>query len=208
MGMTDDNFFHLTCHVDGTLIAKIEKEEFVDLEKLLPKDKKKRSEKNRLEWVHQEGCTFLAPVADRMNKINRFRRWEQAFRVYATVYCGANPNRSREVWQYISVINTAASSFLWENVYKYDTTFRHLMAFNPNRSWAVTYNQMWNICMHDPLPSRSGNFQTRSVGSGFTYNQTKSSGVGNGNNSNNHKQKGNYCWNFNKGLVCKYRKKC
>ena len=26
------------------------------------------------------------------------------------------------------------------------------MAFNPNHSWAVTYNQMWNLSMRDPIP--------------------------------------------------------
>ena len=41
-GMIDDNdddFFHVTCHVDANIIQKIEKGEFVDLDKLLPKDK-------------------------------------------------------------------------------------------------------------------------------------------------------------------------
>ena len=144
-GISDDNFFHLSCHVDSTLMKKIEKGEFVELEKLLPKDKKRESEENHLEWVHHEGSTFLAPVSDRMNKMSSFRKWEQAFRIYATVYCGANPHRSREVWQYVSVINTASSSFMWDNIYEYDTSFRHLMAFNASRSWAVAYNQMWNI---------------------------------------------------------------
>ena len=133
-GFSDDDFFHLTCHLDSALISKIERGEFVELEKLLPKDKKRKSEEKRLEWVHHEGSTFLAPVTDRMNKISSFRCWEQAFRVYATVYCGAQPNRAKEISQYVAVINTAASSFLWENVYEYDNVFRHLMAFNPSRS--------------------------------------------------------------------------
>ena len=38
-GVSDDDFFHLTCHIDPNLIHKIEKGEFVELEKLLPKDK-------------------------------------------------------------------------------------------------------------------------------------------------------------------------
>ena len=146
--------------VDPALISKIEKGEFVDLEKLVPKDKRRRSDDNRLEWIHQDGGTFLAPVSDRANKITNFRRWEQAFRIYATIYCGANPNRSREIRQYVSVISTAASTFVWDNVYEYDVIFRHLMAFNPCRSWAVTYNQMWNICMRESLPNRN-NFQQR-----------------------------------------------
>ena len=101
---------------------------------------------------------FLAP-ATKQNKITGVRKWEQAFRVYATIYCAANQRRSKEIWQYISVINTAAASYYWDNVYNYDITFRHLMAFNPNRSWAVTYNQMWNLSMKDPLPRGNNNKQ-------------------------------------------------
>ena len=41
-GISDNNFFHLTCHVDSTLISKIEKGEFVELEKLLLKDNKRK----------------------------------------------------------------------------------------------------------------------------------------------------------------------
>ena len=80
----------------------------------------------------KDGGTFLV-LANKDNKIGSFRRWEQAFRAYATIYCGANPQRSKEIWQYITVINTAAASYLWDNVYNYDITFRHLMAFNPQR---------------------------------------------------------------------------
>ena len=38
-GISDDDFFHLTCHIEPSLIHKIEKGEFVELEKLLPKDR-------------------------------------------------------------------------------------------------------------------------------------------------------------------------
>ena len=206
-GLSDDDFFHLTCHIDASLMEKIEKEEFVELDKLLPKDKRKRTEDNRLEWIQSEGGTFLAPVNDRMNRINGFQKWEQAFRVYATIYCSANPDRSREIWQYVSVINTAASSFIWENVYEYDITFRHFMAFNPSHSWAVTYNQMWNICMRDPLPAKFNNQGQRFGGggrssSGFSNNKQWSK------QQPQKRKKPDYCWNFNKGLVCKYGKKC
>ena len=139
-GRTDDDFFHLMCHIDSALKTKIERGEYVDLEKLLPKDGLHND--NRLEWVHQEGSTFLAPVSQRETKISNVRKWDQAFRVYATFYCGANPARAQEVWQYVDVIHTAAWSFSWENVYNYDVTFHYLMEFNPNRSWAVTHNHM------------------------------------------------------------------
>ena len=62
-GVSDDDFFHLTCHIEPSLIPKIEKGEFVELEKLLPKDKIGRSaEENHLEWVQHDGGTFLVPA--------------------------------------------------------------------------------------------------------------------------------------------------
>ena len=91
-GISDDDFFHLTCFIEPSLIHKIEKGEFVELEKLLPKDKLGgRSEDNRLEWVQRDGGTFLVP-AQKDNKIGSFRRWEQALWAYAMIYCGANPH--------------------------------------------------------------------------------------------------------------------
>ena len=43
------------------------------------------------------------------------------------------------------VINVAASAYQWTNVAYYDITFHQLMAFKPNRSWAKTYHQGWNL---------------------------------------------------------------
>ena len=126
-GVSDDDFFHLTCHIEPSLIHKIEKGEFVELEKLLPKSGNfKNSDDNRLELVQRDGGTYLVP-ANRDNKIMGIRHWEQAFRAYATIYCGANPHRLKEIWQYITVINMAAASYSWENVYNYDIMFRHLI---------------------------------------------------------------------------------
>ena len=83
-GVSDDDFFHLTCHIEPSLIHKIVKGEFIELEKLLPKDKVGKGKEGRMEWVHRDGGTFLVP-AQRDSKIGSFRRWEQAFRVYATI---------------------------------------------------------------------------------------------------------------------------
>ena len=158
MDKSDDEFFHLTCHIETSLKQKIERGEYVDLEKLLPKEGGQTD--NRLEWVHREGSTFLAPVSQRENKINNVKKWDQAFRIYATFYCGAKPSRAREVWQYVDVIHTSANSYSWKNVYNYDVTFRHLMEFNPNRSWGKTYNHMWNLSLRDPI-SHSGYVQSQ-----------------------------------------------
>ena len=215
-GISDDNFFHLTCHVDPMLISKIEKGEFVDLEKLLPKDKVGKcysDDSSQLEWIHRDELTFLVPASERENKITSIQRWDQAFRVYATIYCGANPSRAKEIWQYVSVINTAAATYIWENVANYDFTFCHLMAFNPSRSWAKMYNQMWNLSMKDPIPKNYHNQRgTVSAGSSFVHKSsgsTFSSAVGNGNQQLQPKKKRSaYCWYFNRGEQCKYGKKC
>ena len=51
-GISDDDFFHLTFHIDPNLIHKIEKGEFVELEKLLPKERLGgKNDDGRLEWV-------------------------------------------------------------------------------------------------------------------------------------------------------------
>ena len=57
--LTDDDFFHITCHIDSSLRTKIENGEFVDLDKLLPKDNgfqgrvAQSNNETKLEWVQQ-----------------------------------------------------------------------------------------------------------------------------------------------------------
>ena len=111
-GKSDKDFFQLMCHVEPSLHLKIENGEFVDLEKLLPKDKRSiyKPEDDRLEWVFRDGGMYLAPAGSRENRINGIRKWDQAFRVYAIIYCGAHPERSKEIWQYVDIIHTAAAS--------------------------------------------------------------------------------------------------
>ena len=135
MDDNDDDFFHITCHIDTSLREKIQNGEFIDLEKLLPKEHgSSLSDDQRLELVTREGMTYFAPAQDKTVKINSLRKWEQAFRVYAAIYTDKHPDRASEIWQYVYCINLAAGSYQWENVSFYDVTFRHLMAVKPLRS--------------------------------------------------------------------------
>ena len=106
--------------------------------------------------VNWDRNTFFIP-SESGHKITNVRRWEQAFRVYAAVYSNDNPSRSAEIWQYVYVVNTAAASYIWENVSYYDYTFRQLMHKYSNRSLAKVYNQLWNLAMKDPIQHSNQN---------------------------------------------------
>ena len=87
----DDDFFHSNSHVDTTLFAKIEKGEFVELHKLLPKEKILHDD-GKLQLINKEGGAFFQSQTDKETPlINNVKCWESAFEVYATIYVQANP---------------------------------------------------------------------------------------------------------------------
>ena len=192
----DDDFFHLTSHLDDNLKGRIELGEFIDLDRLLPKSRTQimsDADQSMQQFVNRDGSVYWAPPV-KESRITNIRQWEQAFRIFAAVYCNANPSRSTEIWQYVFVINTAATSFAWENVYYYDITFRQLMARKPKRSWAKTYTQLWNLAMCDPL-NKSG---TSGGGNSNTY---VSSDKGGGSKHTSWRDR--CCWRFNRGNKCR-----
>ena len=209
---TDDDFFHITCHIEPALRAKIAKGEFVDLERLLPKSKLQimsgTGAEGEIEVVRRNGSTYIFPeTGNKDAKINNVRRWEQAFRVYSAIYSEANPTRAAEIWQYVHVINTAATSYAWENVAFYDVTFRQLMDKKPHRSWAKIYTQMWNLSLTDKVRS---NFN----GGGYQGSAGFQSSFQSGNTGN--QKYGDWrdkcCWRFNKGKCrrfgCRFEHRC
>ena len=188
----DDNFFHLTCHIEPNLRSKIERGEFVDLEKLLPRDRlppHRLEGDNKMEMVNCDGAIYFIPTSDRDAKINNLHKWDQTFRVYAAIYCKSNPARSAEIWQYVYVIHTAAATFQWDNVAWYDYTFRQLMAAKPHRSWSKIYTQFWNLAMGIPANIQQIQNQRFSMGK-----------------QNSNKKYGdwhdNCCWVFNRMEKC------
>ena len=80
------------------------KGEFVDLDKLLPRDRIAAlhgySDDSRMEWVQRDGSMYLVP-AKKDTWINNFRRWEQAFRLYASIYC--EPGRYGNISQWFKL---------------------------------------------------------------------------------------------------------
>ena len=64
----DNEFFHVTCHVDSNLKTKIENGDFMDLERLLPKSRRgaPRSsfEEGACQLFVKGGNTYFAPAQD------------------------------------------------------------------------------------------------------------------------------------------------
>ena len=204
----DDDFMHVTCHIDCNLKSKIGRGEFIELDRLLPKSRNQimnPSNGSKFELIRKDGATFRLPEGGNGKdvKITGVRKWEQAFCVYAAVYSEVNPHRSAEIWQYVHIINTAAASYSWENVAFYDYTFRQLMERKPHRSWAKIYTQMWNLAMTDHI-SKSNNQNFNS------YNNN------NGKQNHNPQKNGDWrdkcCWRFNKGKCtkwnCRFEHRC
>ena len=82
--------------------------------------------------------TYWIPTADReLSSVNSYITWEQAFRVYMNIFARANPSRITELLQCNHVIETAATSYHWDNIYKYDCEFRIHMSEHPERNWRV-----------------------------------------------------------------------
>ena len=190
---SDGEFMHITCHIDDSLRARIQRGEFVELEKLLKKPKFfKGSDSEKVEMINKEGKSFcsLSLNTEETVKITHVRKWEQAFRVYATIYSQANPAKASEIFQYINVITEAARKFVWDCVAYYDFTFRHMMHDKPNRSWAKPFPELWSISMTEPL-FRPGN------------------GAVNQSSQNRPKRdwRDGCCWKFNK-TSCPYGRRC
>ena len=194
---TDDEFLHLTCHVEQNLVDKVEAKNFVELDPFVPKldGLAGYREVNKLDIIHKGGETYWAPHVDKKQKITNIHMWDQAFRVYMAIYTRRYPMEAAEMAQYVHTIHHAANKYTWENVAYYDFIFRKNMAKNPTRSWGKTFGHMWNIALTDPIkPNTSNHFQRNQTnGGGGSFKKP--------------------CWKFNKGscsygINCRFQHRC
>ena len=127
----------------------------MDLAKLLVKNKFVMED--RIELTTKNRMSYFMSVGEQEipQAITSFKKWEEAFRVYAGIYTAGNPHRAGELYQCAETISTAASAYVWDNVYRYDQLFRRLMECYPNRNWGIMYHHGWLMSLRDPLPSRS-----------------------------------------------------
>ena len=198
----DDDFFHSSCHIDDALKDKIERGQFVELDKLLPREKLSSGlissdfeDAPPIQLIKKGGNTYLGSAV-RETKITSLKKWDQAFRVYSTIYCQANPSRSAEILQYVDIVHNIASSYPWDSVMYYDVIFRQLMASKPWRSWAKTYTQGWNLALKSRINESNfsaGGYVQKTNGGGFS-------------SKDNWKEK--CCWRYNKNKCSKSSSDC
>ena len=191
----DEKYCSVASHVDPLIKERIIRGQYVDFSKLIPKDRIQMEESaQKMQLVMKGGNTFFIPASDNVTVISNIQRWDQAFRVFSEIYCRQNVNRSTELIQYSHVIHSAASTYVWDNVYAYDKDFRLHIAENPGRSWAILLHQARAMRLRERI--RPGDFNRQH------YNDR--------NKNNNSKD---YCKHYNKGRCtfgsrCKYEHRC
>ena len=190
--MVNEDYYVLAAHLDQSVRDKIEKGEYIDLAKLIPKDRMVTDEEQKLQMIVKNGQSFWVPIHEG-TAITNYQKWEQAFRIYTDVFVCANPSRSSELIQYAHIINTIASQFVWENVYAYDKDFRLHMSRHPARSWSLILHQAWALRLHDKL-------RTQNQHNDYHDNYKWHGGKG--------KTRDNYCLRYNKTGKCTYGKGC
>ena len=199
--IADEDYQVVASHVEDSIRQKIINNEYVDFSRLVPRDRLAQVEDHRMVMMHKEGETFFMPAAEKevSGIISNYYKWEQAFRVFSNIYLNKYPHKAAELIQYNDVIHTTASSYAWENVYRYDREFRLHISRHPDRSWGVVLQQAWNLYIKD-----------RAVTDGRNHNHSTQSehrhGGGNGQSGSSTRKR--ICYPFNFGNYCQYGSRC
>lgn len=184
-----------TAHVDQTTREKVRTDQYVELYKFLPRDLDLVDEDDNLVLTSKQGRTYHVPPVDREdNSISTFKKWQVAFKVFMSVYIEEHPDRLKkplELIQYTQLIEGMTTTWIWDNVYKYDKKHRRMMQTFPGRKWHVPYDlgkQELRIT-HASNPSNNNPRFRKSGGNGKD------------------KSKKEPCRNYNKGK-CSYGAAC
>ena len=113
----DAKFYTSTSHIDDKTEGKICYGKFVEMDDIVPKKCNSSQQIEGEQFIeYREGHTYWAQKKDSAHKVDGIKKWNLAFRVYATIYSQANPHRASEMIQYVDTINSAAGTWSWENV--------------------------------------------------------------------------------------------
>lgn len=161
----------LGSHVDKAMQIKIVKNEYIELKDLLPPRRKGRRFKDSKPAMHliNEGGHSKWVKEDDDSFISSYKKWEEAFEIYASIYIKGYPHRANELYDYKHCIRDAANTYIWENVFDYDVEFRlHMASCKGNRSWSAKLDYEYSRFMKNLIQFRhdSGHGQTPANGGG------------------------------------------
>ena len=194
--LIDEDFELIESQVSEKMIEKIVNNEYVNFAKLLPKDKLVIEEEDRYQmFCNKKGETFWAPPEKSSGSINSIEKWDEAFRVFSKIYSKFKPERACELVEYSQLIHTAASTFVWANVYNYDRHFRLFLSKHSERKWGIILQQAWMIYLCEKIPHSNQNPTNRPS------------------SSDGSRRTGKICYKFNKGRCnfgynCKFDHRC
>ena len=171
--LVDESYSQVGKHIDSQIRRRIVEGEFIDFARLLPRDRVLAQQESRLEIFLNNGQPGFCTINE-TDVINNFFKWEQAFRVFSTIYADVHPEKAKQLIQYNHIIYSASLTFTWSNVYAYDIDFRLHMAENPGRNWGIILQQTWMIHMKEKIGSNP-----------------RVNGNNNGGNSQNQSKRGN-----------------
>lgn len=130
--------------------------EYIELHDLLPQWKigRARSAKPTVRLINDNGTQKWVQDQDD-EVINSYRKWEEAFEVFASIYVTGNPGRADELHDYKYSIRDAANTYISDNVYNYDIDFRlHMERYKNNRRWSAKLEYEWSRCMKNHIQFR------------------------------------------------------
>ena len=86
--MVDETYKLVGAHVDEVTKQKIQNFGYVDLARLLPRDRIIEEEDKRLTLVNKNGQAWLVPASEMESgsgNINSYSKWHLAFRIYSEI---------------------------------------------------------------------------------------------------------------------------
>lgn len=205
--LIDQNERKVGAHVDPKMQDRVGRGEFVNLQRLLPKRKLNLDPDDKSLHMENVGGVCSLTEANESLKdyppVNCLSRWEDAFRIYMSIYIRYNPHRADKILQYLDNIKNAGRTYPWELVSNYDQRFRELVHRNPGRHWGViSYDDYYKEILSPFAAAANGEGNSR-------WQSSNSNPQGNsGNPSSRNKIKRKACWAYNKFGNCRYAEEC
>lgn len=210
----DQEFSSLTARVNPEIKMRIERGQYINLQRLLPKFRvDPNDDHDKYRMVSKDGYSYFVDDKESSNKedglpVNSISRWDQAFRVYAAIYLEANPRKVQELAEYTQNIHKWSMTYPWQRVYNYDILFRQLVEKKPTRPWDVIHYSYFMGQFGENLNLVQANRGSFSSPGSSTSPFNGVTGAAVSNSSGFALNKKDCCFRFNKTGKCKFGDNC